>query len=211
MNKSPLLIATSNTGKIVEIQIALTGLPIHFRYLDEFPAMNHVEESGMTYEENAILKAEGYAHATGIMSLADDSGLEVDALGGRPGVHTARYAGASDEERVHRLLAELNEQAINRRSATFVSCAALVVVMDGKSQMLHVTRGECSGTIANEARGTNGFGYDPIFIPEGYTATFAELSNETKQRISHRAIALGAMSEFLKRYLLKLDRSYTAT
>lgn len=213
MNKSQLLIATNNSGKIVEIENALAGLPLHLRHLNEFPNVKHVEESGTTYEENAILKAAGYAEATGLMSLADDSGLEVDALGGSPGVHTARYAGAgaSDEERILCLLAELNQHAISKRTATFVCCVALFGLMDGKAEFLNVTRGECNGTIANGARGSNGFGYDPIFIPEGYAATFAELSNETKQRISHRGIALRAMGEYLKRYLLKLDRSYTAT
>jgi XTP/dITP diphosphohydrolase len=203
-----ILIATHNQGKIREIQEALLGLPIEFRYLSEFPNTPAVQEVGRTYEENAVLKAMGYSKLTGVSSLADDSGLEVDALGGEPGVFSARYAGkhASDAQRINKLLAALNERPGKKRTARFVCCMALAVgpqdretANSNEPGLLKVTEGTCEGFISHAPRGSNGFGFDPVFVPVGYNETFAELPDEVKARISHRALALAAMRAFLTR------------
>ncbi len=205
-----LLIATKNAGKAREIQNALAWLPLELRSLDEFPEVDSVSETGTTYEENATLKATEYSRRTGLLALADDSGLEVEALNGQPGVNTARYAdpGASDDERMAHLLAALGTQPGELRSARFVCSVVLAGVRlfgeethSPETHVLHVTRGECDGVIARTPRGSNGFGYDPIFIPDGYDSTFAELSDEIKQEISHRARALRSMRAFLETFL----------
>ena len=143
----------------------------------------------MTYAENAIAKAKFYAAATGMLALADDSGLEVAALGGAPGVYSARYAGvgASDADRRQLLLAELAKVDSGIRQARFVAAVAIV---DPNGEVLNLSEGICEGTIIFESRGTSGFGYDPLFVPDGYDQTFAELPDEVKNRISHRARAL---------------------
>src|SRR6185503_17228470 len=146
-------------------------------------------EDGVTYAENAIAKAQFYAAATGLLALADDSGLEVAALGGAPGVYSARYAGegASDIDRRTLLLAELAKTNGGDRRARFV---AAVAIADSSGEVLNVSEGICEGTITFEPRGNSGFGYDPLFVPNGYDQTFAELSDDVKNRISHRARAL---------------------
>ncbi len=203
-----ILVATRNPGKIREIQQALLSLPINLRYLHEFPSISTINEIGRTYEENAVIKALGYSRQTGLYSLADDSGLEVDALGGRPGVFSARFAGdhASDSQRINKLLAELSQHTEKERSARFVCYLALVgwpkdleTLHTAKPGVLKVTEGRCEGLITHAARGTNGFGFDPVFVPAGYDETFAELKNEVKATISHRALALRAMHAFLER------------
>jgi XTP/dITP diphosphohydrolase len=143
----------------------------------------------VTYAENAIAKAQFYAAATGLLALADDSGLEVAALGGAPGVYSARYAGegASDTDRRTLLLAELAKTNGGDRRARFV---AAVAIADSSGEVLNVSEGICEGTITFEPRGNSGFGYDPLFVPDGYDRTFAELSDDVKNRISHRALAL---------------------
>lgn len=204
-----ILVATRNRGKILEIQEALALLPVKLRYLAEFDDVSTVEELGQTYEDNAVLKALGYSKQTGLCALADDSGLEVDALGGKPGVFSARFggAGASDHQRIEKLLTELSV-GNQKRSARFVCCMALAGwrfnddrARGDKPQTFKVTEAKCEGVITTSVRGENGFGYDPIFVPTGYDLTFGELPSQIKSAISHRALALAAMREFLDHWL----------
>jgi XTP/dITP diphosphohydrolase len=205
-----LLIATHNAGKIRELQETLRELPITLRYLAEFPHVSTVEETGDTYEENAILKALAYAEQTGLCAVGDDSGLEVDALGGRPGVLSARFGGenASDQDRTEKLLRELLSHRDRERTARFICCIAFVgwqlsgpVSRTDAPRVLNVSEGICEGVIAPEPRGTGGFGYDPVFIPSGYNESFGELAAQVKSTLSHRAKALSATREFLSQFL----------
>lgn len=205
-----ILIATHNPGKIREVQEALHSLPVKFRYLREFPEVSAVNEVGRTYEENAVLKALGYAKQTGVCAVADDSGLEVDALGGNPGVFSARFGGehASDCDRIEKLLTALSRADKRQRTAHFVCSMALAGWQSGRDRLtgadpalLTVTQARCEGAIATTARGLGGFGFDPVFVPAGYQATFAELPAKVKDRISHRAQAGAAISMFLDRWL----------
>jgi XTP/dITP diphosphohydrolase len=193
----PLLVASRNLGKLEELRQLLSDLPFDLYGLERFPSVEGIPETGEGFIENASLKAVGYATQTRLLTLADDSGLEVDALGGGPGVFSARYAGeqASDGERMTKLLADLSALALSRRSARFVSAAAIA---SSKGQILNVSVGTCDGHIGFAPRGSAGFGYDPIFIPIGYEQTFAELKPEIKNRISHRASALLGAREFLR-------------
>jgi XTP/dITP diphosphohydrolase len=196
-NFSELLIATYNPGKIRELESWLGQLTLRLRGLAEFPFVQEVEETGATFVENAILKATGYARQTKLWTLADDSGLEVEALGGAPGVYSARYAGpeASDAQRVELLLKELAETNDAQRHARFV---CVIAIADPAAQVAHVVEGLCEGHLIHAPRGTGGFGYDPIFVPEGYEQSFGELSGEIKSSISHRARALAAAESFLR-------------
>jgi XTP/dITP diphosphohydrolase len=198
-----LLIATGNAGKAAEIRAVLGDLPIDFRTLEDFPEIKLVQESGCTYEENAILKARYYAQQTGLWALADDSGFAVEALGGAPGIFSARDAGAgaSDSVRIAHLLRELGNVTSASRKASF---ACVVALADSSSTLANVEFGVCEGRIISEPRGGNGFGYDPIFVPRDFHETFAELPMNIKNSISHRAQALHAMRSFLNR-LLRLD------
>lgn len=191
-----LLIATRNPGKVKEIENILADSGWSFSSLQAFPHIETPAETGATYAENAILKARFYALATGMCALADDSGLEVEALAGAPGVFSARYAGAnaSDADRRALLVSSLaNVPNINRR-ARFVS---VVAISDATGSVLNVAEGICEGTIIHSPRGDGGFGYDPLFVPDGYNQTFAELSEDVKNRISHRARALINTRNFL--------------
>lgn len=196
-----LLIATHNAGKVREALPLLDGLRLRLRSLTEFPLIGEVEETGATFAENAALKAKGYAAQTGLWTLADDSGLEVAALGGAPGVFSARYGGegASDAERTARLLDELARTNDSERRARFV---CVIAIADPYASLVHSSTGICEGRIALAPRGEGGFGYDPVFIPDGYQQSFGELPTEIKQRISHRARALAAMRSFLSDYSL---------
>jgi non-canonical purine NTP pyrophosphatase (RdgB/HAM1 family) len=204
-----LLAGTRNRGKIREIQELLADLPITLRSLDDFPDIPTVDEVGNTYEENSGLKALGYATWTRLPTLADDSGLEVDALGGMPGPLSARDGGdvASDIDRTRKLLLDLDQKQAGPRTARFVCCLTLAGwnlhqgASDGEPLILNVSRGEIEGQIVKEPRGVNGFGYDPVFVPIGYEATLAELPTADKNSISHRARALAAMRTFLERWL----------
>jgi XTP/dITP diphosphohydrolase len=184
-----LLLGTRNPGKVKEIVTILEDSGWTFSSLQEFDEVGPAAEDGVTYAENAIAKARFYAAATGLLALADDSGLEVAALGGAPGVYSARYAGegASDADRRTLLLAELAKTNGGDRRARFV---AAVAIADSSGEVLNVSEGICEGTITFKPRGNSGFGYDPLFVPDGYDRTFAELSDEVKNRISHRARAL---------------------
>jgi XTP/dITP diphosphohydrolase len=192
MSELQLLIGTGNRGKIREITAALTGLPLIVRTLEEFPELTAPTEDADTYEGNARIKAQYYANQTGLTTLADDSGLEVGALGGRPGVHSARYGGdgLSDEDRVRLLLDELKGH--ENRNARFV-CA---MVLEGNVETF--VQETVEGTLTTEPHGSGGFGYDPIFVPNGYDQTFGVLPAELKQRISHRGKALASIRRFLE-------------
>jgi XTP/dITP diphosphohydrolase len=192
-----LLLGTRNPGKLAEITGILDGSGWSFSSLQEFPNVGLAEENGATYAQNAIAKARFYALATGRCALADDSGLEVNALGGAPGVLSARYAGenASDADRRVLLLSELAKMGDADRRARFVSAVAIA---DPKGELLNVSEGICEGAIIFAPRGNGGFGYDPLFVPDGYNQTFAELADTIKNHISHRARALLQTREFLK-------------
>jgi len=191
-----LLLATRNEGKLRELRELLGDLPLALIDLGEVRAVNDVLEAGETFGENAALKASGYARQTGLVTLSDDSGLEVEALGGAPGVRSARYVGkgASDAARIERLLAELATLDGGKRTARFVSAIAIA---NPEGVVLSTSIGICAGRIAFTASGASGFGYDPIFIPNGYEQTFAELDSDTKNRISHRTHALSDARNFL--------------
>lgn len=182
-----LLFATRTPGKLAELE-ALVGGRLEVVSLAAFPQVPEVEETGDTFEENARLKAVGCAKASGHYALADDSGLTVDALGGRPGVRSARYAPGSDEDRVQKVLEEMREVPREKRGAAFV-CALCLASPDGKTWM---TAGEVRGVLTTAPRGTGGFGYDCIFeLPSGKTT--AEISREEKSLVSHRGQAFRAM------------------
>lgn len=195
IQKKQILIATKNLGKFGEMEKLLRGLPFYLRSLNEFSDVFEVEETGATFEENAILKAQEYARQTKISALADDSGLEVSALGNAPGVFSARYAGnnSTDTEKISKLLKELENKS--DRSARFVCVMALA---DETGKIIYSAKGICNGKIALSASGANGFGYDPIFIPEGFDKTFGELPNNIKQKISHRAQAIQEIIRFMR-------------
>jgi XTP/dITP diphosphohydrolase len=191
-----LLIATTNPGKVREYQQLLNGLNCELVSLADVGITQDVAETGATYEENAVLKARAYAALSGLLTLADDSGLEVDALDGRPGVHSARYAPDSPT-RIRRLLAEMQNVPANQRSARF-QCVIALAWPDGRSE---ITSGTCEGRITNEARGTNGFGFDPVFHVTERGLTMAELPDDVKNQISHRAHAAQKMRPVLERIL----------
>ena len=194
--QSTLLIGTGNQGKFREISDLLAGVPFQLISLSDTPTADPPYEHGDTYEANALIKARYYATLFAAMTLADDSGLEVDALNGAPGVVSARYAGegATDGDRRDLILGQMISVSAQRRSARFV-CA--IAVVDHTGQQIFEARGICNGTIGRETRGDSGFGYDPIFIPDGYDSTFAELSAVEKNKISHRARALRPVRDFL--------------
>jgi len=192
-----LLLATANKKKILEMEQILTahGAAVEIVTLEEFD-VPEPEETGNTFRENAELKARYYSMATGLPSLADDSGLVVDALDGRPGVHSSRYA-PTDDERIARLLRELDGVADADRSARFECVMALA---QGNA-ILATSRGTLEGRIALERRGTHGFGYDPVFYTHALQCHLAEASPEEKNRVSHRGKALEQMVPSLLRLL----------
>jgi XTP/dITP diphosphohydrolase len=189
-----LVIATHNRAKAIEIKNLLGDISWTTVSLDEFANIGEAIEDANTYAGNAVAKAIYYSQRIGEWVLADDSGLEVAALGGAPGVLSARYAGpnASDSERRLKLLTELT--GISDRGARFV-CAAAITDSEGK--IVKTAEGVCEGVISENVRGNSGFGYDPIFIPVGFNLTFGELSEEIKNQISHRAKAILALRGFL--------------
>lgn len=200
MNKRKLVVSTGNPHKIDEIKDILKGLSIEvvskkdvgLGYLD-------VVEDGETLEENSLKKAEALAEKVDYMVLADDSGLFVDILNGEPGVYSSRYAGeeGNDKKNNIKLLENLKDIALSERDAKFKTVIALIT--ENKEKI--VVSGECKGKIGFEPQGENGFGYDPLFIPEGYHKTFAELGEEVKNKISHRAKALENLKEVLNKIL----------
>ena len=194
-----LLIATSNPGKVAELTDLLKGLNCRVIGLGDLPQVPPtVEETGQTFAENAMLKAEYYHRLTGLIALADDSGLEVDALGGRPGVYSARYGGEnlSSAEQIQLLLGELKDVPDDQRTARFVCSIALF-----GNGLKVIFEDSCEGVIAREPRGQNGFGYDPVFIDAELGRSFAELTREEKAPRSHRGRALQQARAFLAEWL----------
>ena len=191
-----LVLATRNRHKGAELLLLLGDPRLTIRTLDEFPGAPDVVEDGDTCEANAVKKARAIAEYTGLPAVADDTGLEVDALGGRPGVYAARYAGegATYEDNCRKLLRELMGIPREQRTARFVTVAALALPSDG----MQVARGTLDGLIAEEATGTAGFGYDPVFLIPELGMTLAQLSADQKNRISHRAKAFTKMREIVK-------------
>lgn len=193
-----ILIATMNAGKLREYERLLSDVPgLELDTMASLSEPVEVVEDCDTFVGNARKKATEVAAVAGIPCLSDDSGLEVDALGGRPGVHSARYSGegATDANNNARLLEELSDVMDEARTARF-QCAIVVVDVDGRA--LAVAEGACEGRIGRELRGTHGFGYDPLFVPDGYTETMAELGPETKNEISHRAKAAAKLVPLLQ-------------
>ena len=192
----PLVIATTNPGKVREIRELLAGLPFDVRALDGFPPIEEPEETGATFDENARLKAAFYARATGMLAAADDSGLEIDALGGRPGVRSARYPGVTYAERFANLYREMAASGRRDRSARFVCAVALA----SPSGLVFEARGTVEGEIVDPPRGTGGFGYDPIFLHPPSGLTLAELPSDAKAAISHRGEAFRKLRAFLETF-----------
>jgi XTP/dITP diphosphohydrolase len=192
-----LLLATNNQGKIREFRSLLRGIPFELITPTDLGLQLEVEESGDSYQDNAKLKASAFSRAGHLLTLADDSGLEVDALGGEPGVLSSRYAGqgAKDHDRVSFLLGKLKGIDWERRTARF----RCVIAISNPAGDLHYFEGRCEGVIAFDPHGNNGFGYDPIFYFPQYEKTMAELDEETKNEISHRAHAAQAAARFLSR------------
>lgn len=192
-----LLLATTNPGKIREYRLLLAGLDYQIVTLSEQGINETVTEEGESYERNAATKAAAYAKLSRLITLADDSGIEVDALNGKPGVHSARFAGekATDADRVVKLLAMLSGVPPDKRTAHF-KCVIAIATPEGK---LDLCQGECHGIIAPEAKGENGFGYDPIFYLPGLGKTMAELPPRLKNRLSHRGKAARKAKKILAR------------
>ena len=194
-----LVVATRNPGKLRELQDALAGLPARLLSLADFPAAPEVPETGETFRDNAALKAAAIARHAGRCALADDSGLCVDALGGAPGVRSARFAGdgATDDENNRKLLALLEEKAGAPRTARFI-CVIAVAEPDGR---LLFAEGRCEGLILEAPRGSLGFGYDPVFLYPPLGLTFSELDLERKLQVSHRGRALQELKRVLPAWL----------
>lgn len=194
-----MVVATRNKGKIREIRDALKGLGLQVYSLSDFPDVPEIKEDGKSFAENALKKARFYSKYFGKLTIADDSGLEVDALKGLPGIYSARYAGegASTQENNQKLLREMNGIPISKRGARF-KCVISVVSQDGKEA---VAEGSCKGTIGFEEKGKKGFGYDPLFILPKYGKTMAELSLEEKNEISHRGKALRKVRKIIQSFL----------
>jgi len=193
-----IVLATRNKKKAEEMKKILEdvmGESFSLFTLDDFPACPDIEEDGKTFEENATKKALSISNYTGMFVIADDSGLEVEALNGAPGVLSARYAGepTDDKKNIEKLLKEMEKVSDKRRAARFVCCIAFATP-NGDIKTFH---GYIEGMIGIEPRGRGGFGYDPVFYPNGYDMTFAEMSEEEKNAISHRGQALRALQKYL--------------
>jgi XTP/dITP diphosphohydrolase len=200
LNDNKLLLATNNKGKVREYKSLLREIPFEIVTPSELGITTEIEETGDSFEENARLKATALARESGLLSLADDSGLEVDALGGEPGARSHRYAGedATDDDRISYLLVKLSNVPEGKRSARF-RCVIAIAAPDG---VVELCSGECPGFITTEPRGYNGFGYDPVFYLPELGKTMAELTPEEKNKISHRARA----AEKAREVLLKIAR-----
>jgi XTP/dITP diphosphohydrolase len=194
---SSMVIATSNLHKLEEIEIILNGIAPEILSLQNFPEIGSIRETGASFRENALLKARTVYQHTDLLTLADDSGLEVDALNGAPGIYSARFAGKERDYLANnrKLLEDLKNIPEGERGAQFRCVVAII----GK-KVEKVVEGIVRGRIIHELRGSGGFGYDPLFISEGFDQTYAELGEMIKNRISHRAIAFGKAKEILKTF-----------
>jgi XTP/dITP diphosphohydrolase len=191
-----IVIATSNTHKLDEIKSILGNQSWQILSLQDFPEIDSIAETGSTFQDNALLKARTVFQHTSLITLADDSGLEVDALAGAPGIISARYAGLQHDYPANnqKLLKELQQVPAGQRGAQFCCVVAIV-----GNDIEKIVEGIVRGHIIQEPRGTGGFGYDPLFVPDGYEKTYAELGEEIKNRISHRAIAFQKARTFIER------------
>ena len=194
-----LVIATSNQHKLKEFKALLHGFPLTLLSLKDFPDISAVVEDGKNFYENALKKALTVARHTDKITVADDSGIEVDALDGKPGVYSARFAGedATDEANNAKLLEALKDVPPDKRGACF-KCVLVIAQPDGETAFVE---GACRGSIIHEARGNYGFGYDPLFVVPEYNKTFSEITPEEKNKISHRAKALEKLLQILPQYL----------
>lgn len=191
-----LVIATGNKGKLAEFYELLSGLPFDVLSLGDYPEIREIQETATSFRENAAIKAETVAKATGELALADDSGLEVDALGGRPGVYSARFAGvgAGDAANIEKLLSEIKDVPAERRTARFRA----VIAIAGPGRITEFAEGTCEGQILFSPRGAGGFGYDPIFLVPETGKTFAEMEKEEKNKLSHRGKAMARVQSILR-------------
>ena len=191
-----IVLATRNNKKVEEIKRITEGMAVTIFTVDDFPGCPEVEEDGATFEENAVKKAVTVAQFTGKPALADDSGLEVNALNGAPGTHSARYSGhgANDRKNTEKLLSEMLFLVKSDRKARFV-CSIALAMPDEKVLTFN---GYSEGSIGTEPKGANGFGYDPVFYPEGSDRTFAEMSAEEKDSLSHRGNAIRKLQRYLR-------------
>lgn len=195
-NFPAIIFASKNRHKLVELR-TLCGIPEScIRLATEYPDAPDVEENGTTFEANALIKARALRDFTGQWALADDSGLEVDALQGEPGIFSARYAGEHGNDAANNRFLLKNLASLNQARTAHFTCAIALVSPDG---LEYVTIGHCPGTILHVERGSNGFGYDPLFLPNGYEKTFAELPSDVKCSISHRAKAAAEMKVIMNR------------
>jgi XTP/dITP diphosphohydrolase len=193
MKPDKLLVATTNPGKVREIRGILAGAPVELVALDSLPAIDEPRETGTTFAENARLKALYYNAATGLPSVADDSGLEVDALDGAPGIHSARWHGTDYAVKFRRIYELLRERGATGSPARFVCAVALA----SGGRIEYEVEGTVEGRIADEPRGTHGFGYDPIFFYPPLGRTLGEVTDEVKATLSHRGAAFRALRQYL--------------
>ncbi len=189
------MLATRNGGKIKEIKLRLNKYPIIIESLENYPGIPEIEETGKTFEENSILKAREISLQTNLPALADDSGLEIYHLENKPGIYSSRW-GSTDKDRIQKVIQALENSDSRQRNAQFVCIMCLYV----NKNNIFTTKGICKGRITLSPKGNSGFGYDPIFIPEGYNETFAQLGDDIKNKISHRAIALQKMIKIIIRH-----------
>jgi len=191
-----ILFATTNKGKIKEVSSILKKLDITPVSISDITStLSDVPETGTTFKQNAIIKAKAYGKISGLITLADDTGLEVDILGGKPGIFSARYA-STDKQRISRLLKELKDVPQNKRTAKFIS---VIAIFDPKTKKTHTVTGLIKGRITTKPYGTQGFGYDPIFFSFYHQKTFAQTSFKEKNRLSHRSRALAKAAKLLKK------------
>ncbi len=195
LNYPTLVLASRNQHKLIELQKLFGISQDSLRLATDYPGSPDVEENGTTFEENALIKARALSDFTGEWAVGDDSGLEVDSLDGKPGIYSARYAGEhGNDEANNRLLLQKMASLSTPRTARF-TCAIALVSPDGRE---FIATGHCLGTILHQGRGNNGFGYDPLFLPDGYNRTFAELPSDVKCSFSHRAVAAARMREIMQ-------------